>query len=219
MAMVWACRLSVEQYAAAGREVVVPRCRCPACRAWMVFWSGYWRGVRAGGSWRIWVRRGRCSVCGVSHVLLPSFCLVGRTFGVEVIGPAVNEGAGGRGTGSVARRVGVAQSTVRSWCRRHRELVRVAHAVAVMLGAVVGLGVAAFVSSAEKTALSGLEQLAAAVREVEGLARWPAVAVVTDGMWLVPVSSARPTTSRVFRSGLEGRLMNLIDPHNGERPP
>ena len=41
MAIVWACRSSVEAYASAGKKVVVPRPRCPACQAWMVFWSGY----------------------------------------------------------------------------------------------------------------------------------------------------------------------------------
>jgi transposase-like protein len=219
MAMVWACRLSVEEYAAAGREVVVPRCRCPACRAWMMFWSGYWRNVRTGQSWRIWVRRARCSACGVSHVLLPSFCLVARTFGVEVIGLAVNDAVCGKGTRRVARAAGVAQSTVRSWCRRYRERARTAHALVVMVGTFVGWRIFGLASSVEAAVLSGLEELAQAVREEEGLARWSAVSVVTDGMWLVPISWAGPTTSRVFADGDERRLMALIDPYDGKRPP
>lgn len=219
VAMVWACQLSVEEYATAGKAVVVPRCCCPGCRASMVFWSGYWRTVRDGGSWRIWVRRARCSSCRVSHVLLPSFCLVGRTFGVEVIGSAVQVAVDGRGSRAVARVAGVAQSTVRSWCGRHRERARVAYAVAVMVGAVIGLRVAGLASSAEAAVLSGLDDLARAVCETDVLARWPAVSVMTNGRWLVPVSSAGPTTSRVFPDGDERRLMTLIDSSDGKRPP
>jgi transposase-like protein len=219
MAIVWGCRLSVEEYAAAGQEVVVPRCRCPVCRAWMVFWSGYWRNVRTGGSWRIWVRRARCSACGVSHVLLPSFCLVGRTFGVEVIGSAISEAAAGRGTRMVARIAGVAQSTVRSWCRRHRERAWVAHALAVMVGVVAGLNVAATVLTLEMAMLMALDELVGAVCETEGSARWSTASVVTNGMWLSPVTVRGPTTLRAYRNGDERRLMALIDPNDGKRPP
>jgi hypothetical protein len=48
VAIVWACRSSVEAYASTGKEVEVPRPRCPACQAWMVFWSGYWRNGEDG---------------------------------------------------------------------------------------------------------------------------------------------------------------------------
>lgn len=219
MAIVWACRLSVEEYTSAGRGVVVPRCRCPACLAWMVFWSGYWRTVRAGGCWRIWVRRARCSVCGVSHVLLPSFCLVGRSYAVEVIGLAVSEVAGGRGTGGVARGVGVAQSTVRSWWRRHRDRARAAYAVGVSVAAMFGVGMAVVPASDGLAVLAGLDELAGTARESKELARWPAMSLVTCGMWLVPVKTAGSTTSRVCRDGEERRLMTVIDPTDGKRPP
>jgi transposase-like protein len=219
VAIVWACQLSVEEYMAAGRGVVVPRCRCPACLAWMVFWSGYWRSVRAGGSWRIWVCRARCSVCGVSHVLLPSFCLVGRSYAVEVIGLAVSEVAEGKGTGRVARAVGVAQSTVRSWWRRHRDRARAAYALGVSVAATLGVGMAAAPSSVEMAVLADLDELAGTAHESKELARWPAVSLVTCGMWLVPVKAAGSTTSRVFRDGEVRRLMTVIDPTDGKRPP
>ena len=221
MAIVWGWASTVEAYAAGGRKVDVPRAGCPSCRAPMAFWSGYWRHLRVDGDvgWKIWVRRGRCSSCRVSHALLPSFCLVGRSFGVEVIGPAVSEAVGGKGTRSVARAVGVAQSTARSWCRRHSDRSRVAHAVAVMVGSAVGLGVAAVVSPVEVSVLSVLQRLAGVACEREGLGRWPAVSLVTSGMWLVPVGSARPTTLRVFPDGNERRLMALIDPNDETRPP
>jgi transposase-like protein len=138
---------------------------------------------------------------------------------MEVIGPAVQEMASGRGTGSVARAVGVAQSTVRSWCQRHRERSRVAHAVAVMVAVVIGLGLAELASPVEVSVLASLEVLARAAGEKESLGRWPAVSLVTGGMWLIPVSSARSTTSRVYPNSAERRLMALIDPNDETRPP
>jgi Domain of unknown function (DUF6431) len=200
MAMVWAWASSVEAYAACGKSVVVPRAVCRSCQAPMGFWSGYWRQLRVDGNtgWRIWVRRGRCSSCRVTHVLLPSFCLVGRSFGVEVIGSAVEAAAGGRGTGWVARAAGVAQSTARSWCRRHRERAGVARAV---------------------MDLSGVDGLAGVAGEARGLGRWPVMSLVTGGRWLVPVDASGSTTSRVFPDGGERRLMVGIDPDDGTRPP
>jgi hypothetical protein len=184
MSIVWAWASSVEAYAALGKTVVVSRAVCPSCRGQMVFWSGYWRHVRvdANTGWRIWVRRGRCSSCRVSHALLPSFCLAERGFGVEVIGPAVKEMAGGRGTGSVARAVGVAQSTVRGWCRRHRERSRVAHALAVMVGVVVGLGVAVLASPVEVSVLASLEVGSGRGREGEP---WSLAGGVVGDRWNV----------------------------------
>src|SRR2546430_6288919 len=170
--MVWACRLSVEAYAEGGKDIVVPRPRCPACRAWMVFWSGYWRSVRVERTWRIWVRRGRCSSCGVSHALLPSFCLVGRRFGVEVIGPAVEEHVKGRGTRSIAGAAGVEQWTARAWCGRHRQRARVALAVGLTVAASLGVRVDVVAASVEAAALSALEIAVSAACETEGLARW-----------------------------------------------
>ena len=49
MAIVWPCPLPVDAYVAAGREVEVPRPVCPSCAGPLVFWSGYWRHVRAAG--------------------------------------------------------------------------------------------------------------------------------------------------------------------------
>jgi hypothetical protein len=198
--MVWAWASSVEAYAACGKAVVVPRAVCGSCQAPMVFWSGYWRQLRVDrdAGWRIWVRRGRCSSCRVTQVLLPSFCLVGRSFGVEVIGSAVETAAAGRGTGWVARAAGVAQSTVRGWCRRHRERAWVAPAV---------------------MDLSGVDGLAGLAGETQGLGRWPVVSLVTAGRWLVPVDTTGSTTLRVFPDGGERRLMVGIDPDDGTRPP
>src|SRR5437588_10602998 len=94
--IVWACRQDVEVYAAAGREVRVPRPRCPSCRRSMIFWSGYWRFTRTEAG-RCWVRRAKCRGCGMSHALLPSFALVRRLDEVRVVGRARPGVVSGRG--------------------------------------------------------------------------------------------------------------------------
>ena len=86
----------------------------------MSFWSGYVRSLRWGGGWlRVWLRRARCARCGVSHALVPSFCLPGRFDEVEVIGAAVAAVVGGgEGVRPVAARFDVPHSTARDWVRR-----------------------------------------------------------------------------------------------------
>jgi hypothetical protein len=119
VAIVWPCRLSVDEYAAAGREVAVPRAACPDCRAPMTFRSGYWRKadrVRLA----IFVCRGQCGPCKRSHALLPAFCLLGRLDSVEVIGAVLARVAAGWGVRPAAAEAGVPHSTARDWRRRHR---------------------------------------------------------------------------------------------------
>ncbi len=111
MAIVWPCPLTVDAYAAAGREVEFPRPACPSCAGPMVFWSGYRRCVREAGRCRkIFVPRLRCGPCGVSHALLPAFTLAWRLDAAEIIGAVVARGGrrrvrgppgGGTGGGAV----------------------------------------------------------------------------------------------------------------------
>ena len=70
----------------------------------------------AGG---LWVARARCSPCGVTHALVPSFLLVGRLDVVASVGVAV-EAVSGRVSGvrSAAERVDVPHTTARDWVRR-----------------------------------------------------------------------------------------------------
>jgi hypothetical protein len=180
----------------------------------MVWWGGYLRSVRVGAVWRVWVRRVRCRSCGVSHALLPSFCLWGRLDGVEVIGAAVAAVVGGAGTRSVARAAGVGQSTARGWCGRHRDRARLGLAVVRAVSVLLGRPVMAAVSP-EALGLSAVESLARVAEDAEGLGHWRAVSLVSGGLWLAPVG---PTRSRVYPEGPGRRLMALIDP-SGERPP
>ena len=137
MAIVWPCRLSVDEYAAAGREVAVPRAACPDCRTPMTFRSGYWRKADR-DRLVIFVCRQQCRPCDRSHALLPAFCLVGRLDAVEVIGAVLARVAAGWGVRPAATAAGVPHSTARDWRRRHRAR---APALAVGLaGLVASLG-------------------------------------------------------------------------------
>jgi hypothetical protein len=137
VAIVWPCPLSVDEYAAAGRDVAVPRASCPGCRSPMTFRSGYWRKADR-DRLTIFVCRGQCRPCRRSHALLPAFCLVGRLDGVEVIGVVLARIAAGWGVRPAAAEAGVPHTTARDWRRRHRAR---APALAVGLaGLVAGLG-------------------------------------------------------------------------------
>jgi transposase-like protein len=120
VAMVWPCPLPVDAYIAAGRRVEFPRPGCPSCAGPLVFWSGYWRYVRAAGRCRkVFVPRLRCARCGVSHVLLPAFVLAWRLDVVETVGAVIAEVAGGGcGVRPAAARAGVPHTTARGWVRR-----------------------------------------------------------------------------------------------------
>ncbi|MDQ1673697.1 MAG: hypothetical protein QOC98_2259 [Frankiaceae bacterium] len=74
------------------------------------------------GDRRVWLRprRGRCSGCGRTHVLLPNLCLARRLDSVDVIGAALAAAAQRRGTRRIASVLGVPTSTVRDWLRAHR---------------------------------------------------------------------------------------------------
>jgi hypothetical protein len=134
MAIVWACPLSVEDYAAAGRAVPVPRPDCPRCERPMAFEGSYRRVVRDGVSELVVrVRRARCPRCDVEHALLPDF-LAGRgRYRVDTIGAAVAAAAL-----ALPAPGGVPASTTRAWRRgfrgREAELAAGMAAAAVVLG-------------------------------------------------------------------------------------
>src|SRR5437762_9820514 len=124
VAIVWPCPLPVDAYVAAGRKVEVPRPACPSCGESLVFWSGYWRHVRAGGLAggrcpKIFVPRVRCGPCRVSHALLPAFVLAWRLDVAETVGAGIAEGAGGGcGVRPAAARRAVPRTTARGRRRR-----------------------------------------------------------------------------------------------------
>jgi len=192
VAIVWPCSSSVEEYAAAGRAVRVPRVDCPDCGRPMGFWSGYERYLRLGRVHRVWVRRAKCRPCRVTHALVPSFVLLRRLDAVEVIGVALERAVAGAGLRPVAAGLDVPHTTARDWRRRFRAR---APALAVGLAAlVVELGGAApaLPAGSEVAALAALGAAAWQVRYRAGAlapTRWRLGAVVTGGGWLATTTS------------------------------
>lgn len=119
MAIVWPCTLSVDAYAAAGREVEVPRADCPSCLEPMTWWSGYPRFVRhEGDAYEIWIPRAACAPCGTTHALLPGFVAQNRLDSIETLGAAVESVVSGEsGVRPVAGGLEVPHTTVRGWVR------------------------------------------------------------------------------------------------------
>ena len=195
VAIVWVCALSVDEYAAAGREVVVPRPECPSCSAAMVFWSGYERSVRRRGPIvKLWLRRVRCRRCRASHALVPSFCLVGRLDAVEVIGAVLAAVAEGRGVRPVAAGADVPHTTARDWVRRFcRRAATVAAAFAALVVELTGLAPSTSTkATVAEHALGVIGTAFAAVRARAGPAlpsRWGFVAVVTGGALLATTTN------------------------------
>lgn len=140
MVIVWPCPLSVDEYAAAGRAIVVPRPSCPCCSGSVSWWSGYTRFVRSGGAARaIFVPRVRCRSCRATAAVLPSFVVVGRLDAVESIGAVIDAVVdGASGTRPAATGVEVPHTTARGWVRRFRS--RAAVLAAGFAALVVELG-------------------------------------------------------------------------------
>lgn len=120
LAIVWPCRLSVAEYAAAGKRIEVPAQACPDCGRVLTGWSGYWRWLRDRTVHRVWVRRGRCRACRNTHALLPDLVHERRLDTVDVIGAALERSIGGQGMRRLAAGMDVPVSTARDWRRRHR---------------------------------------------------------------------------------------------------
>jgi len=221
MAIVWVCGQSVEQYSAAGKDVVVPRPCCRACGTSMGFCSGYWRQVWLSKDFSlpIWVRRGRCRRCGIRPALLPSFCSPYRRYAVDVIGSAVEAHVEGTSLRAIATGAGLNEPAVRLWCRRFRERAEVALAVVAGIAAGFGGRAGVVARAAEAAVLSALQAGVVVMCETESLERWPAISVWTGGMWLAPLNIDCAPRTRVFPTADEQRLMSLIDPDEGKRPP
>jgi hypothetical protein len=190
MAIVWACALSVDEYVAAGRAVVVPRPDCPACATAMAFWSGYERSVRhCGPALRLWVRRARCRRCRASHALVPSFCLLGRLDDVEVIGAVLSAVVGeARGVRPAAAEADVPHTTARDWVRRFcRRAAQLGAAFAAVTVEVAGLAPSLPLGSVAEHALGAIRSAFDAVAARAGPAlgsRWAFVALITGGRFL-----------------------------------
>lgn len=103
-------------------DLAARRLGCPGCGSGVLAGWGFARRrvlrERGGQRW-LRPRRGRCTGCRATHVLLPDSCLARRLDGVEVIGEALLAGAR-EGYRPVAGRLGLPVETVRDWMRRFR---------------------------------------------------------------------------------------------------
>ena len=196
MAIVWPCPLPVDAYVAAGREVEVPRPVCPSCAGPLVFWSGYWRHVRAAGRCpKIFVPRVRCGPCRVSHALLPAFVLAWRLDVAETVGAVLAEVAGGGcGVRPAAARRAVPYTTARGWVRRFRRRARELGAGFAALAVELGGEVVMPVADAGRFALAAV---GAAFGAAAGLPGWLALGVwrfacSVSGGRLIAANTASP---------------------------
>jgi len=73
--------------------------------------------VRGGAVELLRPDRARCRACGVTHVLLPAWCLPRRAYGTEVVGAALLAAAEGAGCARAAAVARAPAGTVRDWLR------------------------------------------------------------------------------------------------------
>jgi transposase-like protein len=137
-------RLEVES------ELLAGGVGCPDCSGVLRPWgSARRRALRCAGG-EVWrrPRRGRCSNCGRTHVLLVEDSLLRRRDEAVVIGAALAMKAAGHGHRRAADMLGLPAATVRGWLRRfarNAEAIRVwftvvAHGLDPLLGAISPTG-------------------------------------------------------------------------------
>ena len=95
---------------------------CPqsGCAGTLRIWSAARaRHVQLPGGQRRRLRpdRARCRACGVTHVLLPAWCLPRRAYSSDVVGTALLAAAQGAGYAGAAAAAGAPTATVRDWLR------------------------------------------------------------------------------------------------------
>ena len=94
--------------------------------------------VTGGDSVEVTPDRGLCRSCGATEVLLPSWCLPRRAYGVEVIGATLLAAAQGGAARAVAREARVPVSTLRAWLRAVGEAATALTVQAVRTATVFG---------------------------------------------------------------------------------
>ena len=95
---------------------------CPqsGCAGTLRIWSAARaRQVQLPGGQRRRLRpdRARCRACGVTHVLLPAWCLPRRAYSSDVVGTALLTAAQGAGYAGAAAAAGAPTATARDWLR------------------------------------------------------------------------------------------------------
>jgi hypothetical protein len=187
-----------------GRQLGAGELACPSCGGLLARWGkGVRRRVRLPGrldrpDGHVWLvpRRSRCRGCGVTHVLLPAWCLARRADAGEVIGLALEAKARGDGHRVVAGRLDRPASTVRGWLRAFSSRAEQVRSVFTALAAslVTDPPLPAPAGSPAADAVAAVAAAAAAAARVPGVgtvARWQLAAAVTCGQLLAPAWPAR----------------------------
>jgi hypothetical protein len=99
--------------------ITTGKLRCPCSgrlRLWGFARSRWVRDRRHSG--RLRPRRGRCTVCRQTHVILPDWVVLRRLDRVEVIGSALTASSRGRSFRKISDDLQLPPTTVRDWIRR-----------------------------------------------------------------------------------------------------
>lgn len=163
-----------------------------------VYRDGYARRRRvrtcAGGERELRPQRVRCHRCGRTNVLLPAWCVPGRSDDAETIGSALLAAAQGQGHRPIAAKLGRPATTVRGWLRAARGQVETLRAQAYTLqGRVESPSEERLVpaGSGLADALAALGAAAAAIKRFLGVDRyrttaWEYLVLITGGRLLRP---------------------------------
>ena len=169
---------------------------CPSCssgrlRPWGYARSRVVRGLR-GARLTVRPRRGRCSSCAATQVLLPADLVPRHADTVQVVVSALLAAHAGSGHRAIAADLGVPADTVRSWLRRVtaraawlcREAVRWACRHDPLLPAIQSTG------SSLGDALSAIGHAVVAIRLRLGTTAtpWQLIGAITGGRLLTPSS-------------------------------
>lgn len=122
-------------------------------------WSGYWRWLRAPLLIeRIWIRRGRCGLCGRTQALLPDLVLARRLDDVAVIGRGIAlKVMVNFGLRPIAEHLDVPHATVRTWWRRFQARSPTLLAQCSELAVALDGTAVILANSAERAALDALQ--------------------------------------------------------------
>jgi hypothetical protein len=172
---------------------------CPGCGGRLARWGHARKRTvfgpgREGGQVR--PRRSRCTVCGVTHVLLPARLLLRRMDEAPVIGAALAAAARGLGQRRVAAELEVPVDTVRGWLRRAAGRAGLMREVFTQVAAAVSPDPVPL-EPARSPLADALVAVAAAAAAAAG--RWPRLiavspweiaSAVTNATLLAPVMAA-----------------------------
>jgi Domain of unknown function (DUF6431) len=172
---------------------------CPVCGGRLARW-GHARKRTVFGPGRkgreVEPRRSRCTVCLVTHVLLPARLLLRRMDEVPVIGAALSGAARGQGRRRVAAELEVPVDTVRGWLRRAAGRAGLVREVFTKVAAAVSVDPVPLEPAGSPLADALVAVAAAAVAAADRWPRllavspWEIASAVTNATLLAPVMAA-----------------------------